>query len=155
MVLRQSIEKLLVGFENSFCPSAHLEGHARFKSNSHTSEQKIAAGEALELSVCDWLKARGYLIALRRFRTPFAEIDVIAVNSHGDILLIEVKSSLWPDDSALNLSRIQRQRLMRACFWVREELTGIAGLSNDPAVELRLVVPEAMRRDSFQMIAIF
>jgi Holliday junction resolvase-like predicted endonuclease len=115
----------------------------------------IGAGEALELAVCDWLKARGYSIALRRFRTPFAEIDIIAVSSHRDILLIEVKSSLWPDDCALNLSRLQRQRLIRACCWVGEELSGIAGLSSDPAVELRLVVPEAMRRDSFQMIAIF
>ena len=122
---------------------------------SHKCGNTIGAGEALELAVCDWLKARGYIIALRRFRTPFAEIDIIAMSSHRDILLIEVKSSLWPDDCALNLSRLQRQRLKRACFWVGEELTGIAGLSNDPAVELRLVVPEAMRRDSFQMIAIF
>jgi Holliday junction resolvase-like predicted endonuclease len=147
MVLRQSIEKLLVASENSFVSSndPQISAHSR--------------GEALELAVCHWLERSGYLVALRRFKTPFAEIDILAMGPKRDfslpeILLIEVKSSLWPDDCALNLSRTQRLRLQRACQWVREELADISGLS-DLAVDIRLVVPEAMRRNSFRMFAIF
>ncbi|MBN8541636.1 MAG: YraN family protein [Deltaproteobacteria bacterium] len=147
MVLRQSIEKLLAESESSFGCSSGVK--------ALPNSEVRAKGEALEFAVCEWLKDRGYYIALRRFRTPFAEIDIIAMSAHRDFLLIEVKSSLWPDDCALNLSQSQRQRLMRACSWVTEELTGLAGLPNYPEVELLLVVPEAMRRDSFQMIAIF
>jgi Holliday junction resolvase-like predicted endonuclease len=139
MVLRQSIEKLLVESENSFVP----DPIAGFR------------GEALELAVCDWLKSRGYRIALRRFKTPFAEIDILVMSPRRDFLVIEVKSSGWPDDSALNLSHIQRRRLKRACQWISEELADLPSLSTDMAVDLRLVVPAATRHDSFQMIAIF
>lgn len=98
----------------------------------------------------------GYRIVLRRFKTPFAEIDILVLGpKRGELLLIEVKSSLWPDDCALNLSRVQRLRLQRACHWIREEMVGIPGLSKDMAIDVRLVVPEAMRRDSFRMFAIF
>lgn len=151
MVLRQSIEKLLVASENSLDPDASvLSGIPSRHISRHVSR-----GEALELSVCYWLEKRGYRIVLRRFKTPFAEIDILVLSPDRDILLIEVKSSLWPDDSALNLSHSQRLRLQRACHWVREELAGLPRLAADTAVDLRLVVPEAMRRDSFQMIAIF
>lgn len=144
MVLRQSIEKLLVGSESSFV------------SNSSASSRAESRGEALELAVCEWLQRKGYRLVLRRFKTPFAEIDILVLGPKSDeVLLIEVKSSLWPDDCALNLSRLQRLRLQRACHWIREELSGFPGLSRDMAVDVRLVVPEAMRRESFRMFAIF
>jgi Holliday junction resolvase-like predicted endonuclease len=143
MVLRQSIEKLLAGSENSYGPEDLVESRPRSR------------GEAIELAACKWLGSLGYRIVLRRFKTPFAEIDILVMSPSRDFLLIEVKSSLWPDDCALNLSHVQRLRLQRACQWVREELAGLPGMSDELAIDLRLVVPEAMRRDSFQMLAIF
>lgn len=151
MVLRRSIEKLLVASENSFVDSD-------FGGNVGGSSR----GEKLEQDVCEWLSQNGLKIALKRFRTPFAEVDIVAMDPSRDVFLFEVKSGLWPDDGGLNLSWSQRRRLRRASEWVREELDGLPGLPSHFAVDLKLVIPYeqspgevATRRDSFRIYPIF
>ncbi len=68
-----------------------------------------------------WLQSRGDRVFLRRFKTPFAEIDILAMNAAGQILVFEVKTSFWPDDRALGLGFRQRARLARAAFWIASE----------------------------------
>ncbi len=140
----------MAGYESSFEITDHLP-----------------RGAEVEQEVCKWLRLRGYRIALRRFRTPYAEIDIIALNSSNEVLIVEVKSRLWPEDCSENLSARQRLRLIRAAHWVREELFGTwhRELPSDVTVEIALVVPtedfglqslpKATRCASFRMIAIF
>jgi len=63
------------------------------------------------------------LVFARRFETPFAEVDILALCPDGMILLCEVKSSFWPDDRALGLGFRQKRRLERAALWI-QEVTG-------------------------------
>jgi Holliday junction resolvase-like predicted endonuclease len=81
-----------------------------------------------------------------RFKTPFAEIDILALRPDGGVLVCEVKSSLWPDDRALGLGERQRRRLARAASWVAEEL--------DRDVEIVLLGPST-RGGDFLEIPIF
>lgn len=67
-----------------------------------------------------WLEQNGHLVFARRFETPYAEIDILALTSSGSILLCEVKSSFWPDDRALGLGFRQRHRLERAALWIQD-----------------------------------
>lgn len=111
MVLRQCIERHLAGFEST-CTA-----------NSGGTSLR---GDETERFAIAWLRTRGYLLVARRLKTPYAEIDLLIRNPVSkEWLVVEVKSSLWPDGLALGLSRKQRARLWRASLWIQDELVQI------------------------------
>ena len=63
---------------------------------------------------------RGYRTLERRWRTPFAELDLVFIAPDGGLLIVEVKSSDWPEGMLAGLSRRQRGRLLRAREWLAE-----------------------------------
>ncbi|MBK7892692.1 MAG: YraN family protein [Bdellovibrionales bacterium] len=63
---------------------------------------------------------RGYRTLERRWRTPFAELDLVFAAPDGELLIVEVKSSDWPEGMLAGLSRRQRVRLLRAREWLAE-----------------------------------
>ena len=106
----------------------------------------LSKGERTELEAICWLRRRGDRLLLRRFETPFAEIDILAMKPNGRLLICEVKSSFWPEDRALGLGFRQRNRLSKATFWIASE-TG-------RDVELSLLGPST-QRGQFLEIPIF
>lgn len=72
----------------------------------------------------------GRRILARNWRTPFAELDIVAVDPDGTILVIEVKASAWRLERGLGR---QQARLRRAVEWL--------GQRYDRPVEALLVYP--------------
>lgn len=119
-VLRAFIAKRLA--ESASFLTAKVESSTSF-SKSSISETR---GERTEREAATWLEKRGDLVVARRFETPFAEVDIIAIrpqtkNRSRSLLICEVKSSFWPDDRGLGLGPRQRARLARAAAWIESE----------------------------------
>lgn len=62
-----------------------------------------------------WLRTRRYRILASRYQTPFAEIDLVAVNGP-DLVIVEVKSR--QGDGEFTIHPEQRARLARAALWL-------------------------------------
>ena len=76
--------------------------------------------EAEEL-VLQAFQKRGFRLYRRRWRTPFAEVDLaLQGKSPRDLLLIEVKRQSSSEFRAHLLSIRQRQRLGRVVLWLSE-----------------------------------
>lgn len=54
--------------------------------------EKREIGQAGENAACVYLSKKGYLIENRNFRTNFGEIDIIAADSNGCRVFVEVKT---------------------------------------------------------------
>jgi Holliday junction resolvase-like predicted endonuclease len=106
----------------------------------------LARGERTELDAVLFLRERGDRLLLRRFETPYAELDILAMKPNGRLLICEVKSSFWPEDRALGLGFRQRARLSKAAFWI--------GCETGRDVEVSLLGPST-RRGQFLEIPIF
>jgi putative endonuclease len=83
---------------------------------SRPAESRRAAerrGRLAEASAAWLLRAKGYRILARDFRTPVGEVDLIA--RRGRVLaLIEVKARATRAQAAASISPRQRQRIARA-----------------------------------------
>lgn len=89
--------------------------------------------------LCAWrLRAAGYRIVARGFRSPFGEIDLIARRGRV-IAFIEVKARPTADAALVALSLRQRRRIERAAAAFLAARPGLAGFS--PRFDLMLAVP--------------
>lgn len=70
-------------------------------------------GRIAETAALILLVAKGYRILARRWRTPGAEIDIIARRG-GTVVFVEVKARGSLDVAALALTGAQRRRITRA-----------------------------------------
>ena len=96
LVPRPFTEKLSEGFANT--------------SRGHRSEDRVERV----------FEERGYRTIRRRWRTPFAELDLVLATPDGKILIVEVKTSDWPEGALAGLSRQQWGRLLRAREWLAD-----------------------------------
>ena len=71
-------------------------------------------GEILELHVLKHYQSKGFVLIQRRYRTPFAEIDIVLTSPRGSVVLVEVKSSTSGFRMPFRVSKRQRGRLCRA-----------------------------------------
>jgi len=72
-----------------------------------------------------WLMAKGYRILGFRLKTPFAEIDLVALR--GKVLAgVEVKTRASLDASLAAVSADQRSRLRRALRFLASKRRGLA-----------------------------
>lgn len=131
--------------------------------------RRPSRGEETELLAIKWLVARGFQVISRRLRTPYAEVDLLIRNSSSkEWLVVEVKSSLWPDGQALGLSQRQRARLWRASRWLEDEISRVLdwhGEGGNSAIqagsEVRLSLVLMVREDGlthrtgFRILPIF
>ena len=84
-----------------------------------------ASGRRAEVFAAQWLMAKGYRILGFRLKTPFAEIDLLALR--GKVLAgVEVKTRTSLEASLAAVSADQRQRLRRALRFVAGKRRGLA-----------------------------
>ena len=93
-------------------------------------------GLAAEGYVAASLAGRGWTILARNLRTPYAEVDLLARDAQGVLVLVEVKarhplSFLTGED---HLSPRQRLRLESALLWLASRNPAPRGLRLDLAV---------------------
>lgn len=78
----------------------------------------LVKGRAGEEAAARFLKRRGYRIVERNFRTPFGELDIVALKG-GDLAFCEVKSRTGGDlEEALSaVDERKRERMVRAAAY--------------------------------------
>ena len=83
------------------------------------------SGRRAEVAAALWLMAKGYRILGFRLRTPFAEIDLLALR--GRVLAgVEVKTRTTLEGALAAVGADQRQRLRRALRFVAGKRRGLA-----------------------------
>jgi putative endonuclease len=84
------------------------------------------SGRRAEVIAALWLMAKGYRILGFRLRTPFAEIDLLALR--GRVLAgVEVKTRTTLEGALIAVGADQRQRLRRALRFIAGKRRGLAG----------------------------
>jgi putative endonuclease len=92
------------------------------KNDSAASPEKPAAPERIaafrtglsaETRAAAYLRAKGYRILARRFRTPHGEIDLV-VRRRNLLAFVEVKARATLDDAAFAVTPRQQQRVINA-----------------------------------------
>ncbi|MDI6872751.1 YraN family protein [Candidatus Solincola sp.] len=90
-------------------------------------EGNLAKGRAGEEAAVRFLKRRGYRILERNFRTPFGELDIVALKGR-DLAFCEVKSRTGGDLeevlSAVNEKKRERMAKAAAYYLLREGIEG-------------------------------
>lgn len=132
-----------------------LDGPARSKAARNPKRSKAATGELHEAIVLRELQQRGFELVMRRWRTPFAELDLVVrrrEQSRDQIWVIEVKSQargrLVSEFPVLRFA--QRQRLEKALLWLNQRY---ADQNRNCTVRFSLaVVGENHRLDWFHNI---
>jgi putative endonuclease len=102
------------------------------------------------------MSSKGYALVAKRFRTPFAEIDLLMRDeSSSEWFVVEVKSSLWPDGQGAGLSKRQKARLSRALQWLESEISEF--FEDEVCVSLILLAREdlSLRRVVFRILPMF
>ncbi|MFT7517143.1 MAG: putative endonuclease [Myxococcota bacterium] len=87
---------------------------------SSVDQQSI--GKRGESYVCLQLRNKGWRILQQNYRCPFAELDIVAKDSLGNLVIVEVKtraSFRWLDGYDC-VSRKQLRRLSQACLYLGE-----------------------------------
>jgi Holliday junction resolvase-like predicted endonuclease len=78
-------------------------------------------GLSAEAVVINFYEKTGYKLIKQRWRSPFAEVDLMLQGSrNNEILLVEVKKSSFSDFRAHVITRKQKNRLSRVVMWLSE-----------------------------------
>ncbi len=98
-----------------------------------------AAGSRAERFVADQLTSSGWRLLAQNQRTPYGEVDLLAVDPQGELVVVEVKArhplSWMREEDALRPR--QRERLGRALEWLAGRRRWRGGMRVDlAAVEL-------------------
>ncbi|MEO1207815.1 MAG: YraN family protein [Pseudomonadota bacterium] len=90
-------------------------------SDRQARQKRYRRGLWAERAVCVVLLAKGYRLIAQRARTPFGEIDLIAVRGQR-ISFIEVKARRSMAAAEASVSNKQRQRIKRAATsWLNDK----------------------------------
>ncbi len=90
-------------------------------------------------TICVWpLRARGFRVLARRYRTPVGEIDIIARRGRL-VAFIEVKARRSRQLAGESLSAHQRRRISRTAAAFLQKMPQLQGL--DQRFDVMLVVP--------------
>lgn len=85
------------------------------------SEERLGRyrrGHTSEIAAAAFLLMKGYRILARRHRTPFGELDLIAVRGRR-LAFVEVKRRNTVEEGEASLTIRQRQRMQRAAeYWL-------------------------------------
>jgi putative endonuclease len=98
-------------------------------------------GHRAEIMAIIYLWLKGYHIAAFRYRTPMAEIDIVAVKKR-TLHIIEVKQRRSLDEAASALGFDQARRLKQAGLWLKQKKSRFG--SFDMQIDMILLAPWAM-----------
>lgn len=80
-------------------------------------------------TLCAWLlRAKGYRILARRFRTPAGELDIVARRGR-TVAFVEVKARADLDAAIHSITPHQQERIMRAALLFIASRPGLAALN--------------------------
>lgn len=85
-----------------------------------SNEISSVRGLHCEAVALEHYRKLGYKILQQRFRSPYAEIDLIVESPHGDRIIVEVKSLSHSDWIQVRIPAGQRKRLVRAFEYLCE-----------------------------------
>lgn len=71
-------------------------------------------GRKLEDLALQFYLSQSYDLKYRRYKTPFAEVDLIFTSPQKNLVLVEVKSKTRKGFEAFRVSKVQKERLKRA-----------------------------------------
>jgi putative endonuclease len=95
---------------------AKIEGGPSDQAIKAASPERVAAfrtGLSAESRAAAYLRAKGYRILARRFRTPHGEIDIVA-KRRNLIAFVEVKARASLDEAAFAVTPRQQARIIDA-----------------------------------------
>lgn len=96
-------------------------------SSSKSPEKALCKAHALGLRaeerVAEYLRKKSLRILKTRWRTTYAEIDLLAESARGEIWIFEVKTLTHFDFLTARVSRRQKERLKRALMYVQSKTT--------------------------------
>lgn len=98
----------------NLAPVQSTEKHSRVLKNTWDK------GLEAENQVIQFLKLKKYEILYHRFKTPFAEIDLVVKGKERQLVIIEVKKHFGRLNDRPVISEKQKQRLKRATQWITE-----------------------------------
>jgi putative endonuclease len=103
--------------------------------------ERYRRGRLSELIAAALLLAKGYRILGRRCRTPYGEIDLIAVRGRR-LAFVEVKRRATREEAEAALTQYQARRIVRAAdFWVSRHARY---RDHDRGLDAILVVPRRL-----------
>jgi Holliday junction resolvase-like predicted endonuclease len=76
-------------------------------------------GLQAEERVTAYFLQKSFRVLKQRWRTPFAEMDLLIESPSGEIWIVEIKTLTHFDFLAVRVTRKQRQRLQRAHAYVQ------------------------------------
>jgi putative endonuclease len=93
-------------------------------------------GQLAENHVAADLERRGWIILARNLRTPYAEVDLLAQDPRGILVIVEVKARhpLAFLTGENHLTHRQLRRLEAALLWLADRRPAACGLRLDLAV---------------------
>jgi putative endonuclease len=101
------------------------------------------AGLSAESRAAAYLIAKGYRILMRRFRTPYGEIDIVA-KRRNLLAFVEVKARATLDDAAYAVTPRQQKRIIDAAnAWL---MTHPEHASFDVRFDAMLIAPRRLPR---------
>ena len=97
--------------------------------------RNLSRGLRCEETALQYYLNQNYILLKKRWRSPFAEIDLVLRSSEGILTLVEVKSLINPDFLHVRLTQVQIRRLRKAVLF---------SLERDPTccLELAMVDPK-------------
>lgn len=121
----------------------------RRRRRSDSEDPRRACGRRAEAWVAKQLRGEGWRILHRNLRTPYAEVDLVAIDPSGELVAVEVKAhhSDWLEAHE-RLRPDQGRRLARALCWyvsrfeldcaARVDLVTVSMESEEPRSMLRI-----------------
>ncbi|MBC8370638.1 MAG: YraN family protein [Planctomycetes bacterium] len=116
-----------------------------------SSDKLLSVGKLGENHVCQQLCDAGWQILQRNYRCPFAELDIVAKDSDGNLVIVEVKtrsSFSWLNDYDC-VGQKQMRRLAKACVYLGE----INYSKQPPRLDLAIVRCNARQIDTWHLIS--
>ena len=111
-------------------PSPHSGPLSSTEKASRGSRNSCRGRDCEKIALQFYLK-RNYTCLKQRWKSPFAEIDLVLRSSEGNLTLVEVKSLPSMEYLHVRLSRLQKTRLRRALLF---------SLERDPSCRMELAV---------------
>lgn len=89
---------------------------------SRAATERARVGRLGERAAAAYLRRSGFRVLARNLRLPPAEVDILALDRSGRLLLVvEVKSRRSQGSPLDNLSQEQRGRLRAAAAWISRD----------------------------------
>lgn len=78
-----------------------------------------ALGLQAEAQVAEHFRKKSFRVLKQRWRTPYAEVDLLVGSPSGEVWIVEIKTLTNFDFLTVRVSRRQRERLKRAYLYVQ------------------------------------